>query len=334
MMKLLPKKIILGIILLFISSQSIFSQVSLPHYEGFEYVSGSTLQTQGGWTANNSGDDILIADGSLSYPGYAASKGNRVTFNGLGIDAYKSFDPQSSGTVYYSFILKVKDVTAATNSAGGYFAGLGQTSTQFGATVWLKKNGDNFNIGITTRTSTSLISYSSEAFAINTQILIVAAYQFNSSTADDDVAALWINPPSTSFGNTTVPAATLSVINTGGTDMSSISSVFIRQDSDSETPFIEMDELRVSTTCENVVPLTAMEDLAAPVYTTGFPKMANIDVTQADLQVSMDEAGKTYFIVVPDGATAPTVAETVAGVNYGSVTLTAAGTIDVVAGNT
>ncbi|MBE0666934.1 MAG: choice-of-anchor J domain-containing protein, partial [Bacteroidales bacterium] len=95
-----------------------------------------------------------------------------------------------------------------------------------------------------------------------------------------------------------------------------------------------MDELRVSTTWENVVPLTATEDLAAPVYTSGFPKIANIDVDRADLQVSMDEAGKAYFVVVPDGATAPTVAETVAGVNYGSVTLAAAGTIDVVAGNT
>jgi len=82
------------------------------------------------------------------------------------------------------------------------------------------------------------------------------------------------------------------------------------------------------------IDLIASADVLPPLFSNGFPKMGNINATQADLQVSMDEAGKAYFVVVPDGATAPTVAETVAGVNYGSVTIAAAGTIDVVAGNT
>ena len=72
-------------------------------------------------------------------------------------------------------------------------------------------------------------------------------------------------------------------------------------------------------------------DVTAPVFTAGFPKIANIDVTRADLQVSMDEPGKAYYIVIPDGAAIPTTAELVAGVNYGSVTVAAHGTIDVVA---
>ncbi|HRW27952.1 MAG TPA: choice-of-anchor J domain-containing protein, partial [Bacteroidales bacterium] len=54
--------------------------------------------------------------------------------------------------------------------------------------------------------------------------------------------------------------------------------------------------------------------------------------TQADLEVSMDEAGTAYYVVVPDGATAPTADEVVAGTNYGTVTLIANGTIDVTAG--
>jgi len=80
------------------------------------------------------------------------------------------------------------------------------------------------------------------------------------------------------------------------------------------------------------ISLATASDNQAPVFNTGFPKLANIDATQADLEVSMDEAGKAYYVVVPDGATAPTVTEVVAGANYGTVTLTAHGTIDITAG--
>jgi hypothetical protein len=48
----------------------------------------------------------------------------------------------------------------------------------------------------------------------------------------------------------------------------------------------------------------------------------------------MNEPGKVYYMVVPDGATAPTAAEVVAGVDYGTVTVTAHGTIDVPEGST
>lgn len=323
--------VFLGILLFVGTGQSAVSQVSLPHYEGFEYSIGSALQTQGGWTANNSGDDILVADGSLSYPNYITSKGNRIKFGGVGIDAYKSITPESSGTLYYSFILKVTDVSAATNTDGGYFAGFGQSPTIFGATIWLKKDASNFRIGINPRTTASATVFSTETFTVNSEILIVAAYQMNSATGDD-VVSLWINPPESSFGNTTLPTASLSATNTGGSDLSSISSVFIRQDSDGETPLIEMDELRISKTWQDVVPLVAATDLAPPVFTSDFPKLVNINTTQADLQVNMDEAGKAYYVVVPDGSTAPTVAEVVAGTSYGTVTLTAHGTIDVTAG--
>ena len=322
---------LLGFLLIMGTGKSVLAQVTLPHYEGFEYTTGSVLQTQGGWTAINSGDDILIAEGNLSFPDYAASKGNRIAFGGSGLDHNKSFTSINSGTIFFSFIIKVTDISAAIEEAGGYFAGFGQNNTNFGATVWLKKDESNFRIGIGTRTNTSAIAYSTDIFALNSEILIVAAYQFNSESGDD-IASLWINPPSASFGSTTVPAATLSVTNTGGIDLSSISLFFIRQDSEIETPIMEMDELRVSKTWEDVVPLVAAADVTSPIFTSGYPAVANINATQADLEVSMDEAGKAYYVVVPDGATAPTVAEVVAGASYGTVTLIASGTIDVTAG--
>ncbi|NLD63911.1 MAG: DUF5017 domain-containing protein, partial [Bacteroidales bacterium] len=331
MKRSLPLALLLGFSVLFGTMQTALSQVSLPHYEGFEYTIGTGLQTQGGWTPINTGDDLLITEGSLSYPGYIASKGNKVAFAGKGIDALKSITPYSTGTIYYSFILKVTDISSATDPNAGYFIGFAQNSNNFGSTIWIKKNGDNFNIGIAARTSVDAVLYSTETFTINTEMLLVAAYQLNSE-AGDDVASLWINPQSSSFGSTEVPAATLTVTNTGGNDLSTVSHLLLRQDSEGETPAVEIDEIRISETWENVVPLTAATDNTAPAFSAGFPTVSNINATQADLEVSMDEAGTAYFVVVPDGATAPTVDEVVAGTNYGTVTLIANGTIDVTAG--
>jgi hypothetical protein len=330
MKRYLQLELLLGFLIIG-TGNSVLSQVTLPHYEGFEYTAGSTLQTQGGWTAINTGDDILIAEGSLSFPDYIASKGNKITFGGGGLDHNKSFTAESTDILYYSLILKVTDITAATSSVGGYFAGFGQTATLFGATLWLKQDGSKFRIGISSRTTASAVAYSTELFDLNSEILIVAAYQFNSE-AGDDVASLWINPPSSSFGTSEVPTTTLSVTNAGGTDLSSISSFFIRQDSDEETPIMEVDELRISKTWENVVPLTAATDNTPPVFTSGYPAVANVDATQADLQVSMNEAGKAYYVVVHDGATAPTVEEVVAGFGNGYIMPVASGNIDVTAG--
>ncbi len=247
-------------------------QVTLPHYDGMDYTVGSSLQTQTGWTAVNSGDNLVISSGSLTYTGLKNSLANKVTFNGAGIDAYKSLASQTSGTVYFSFIVKVINVTAATDVNGGYFTGLGQNTTTFGSTIWLKKNGENFNIGINPRTTLAVTGYSSGTYAVNTEVFIVASYTFNGSSGDD-VAKLWINPSSTTFGNPSEPAADITITNTSGTDLTGVSSVFIRQDSDAETPFIEMDELRISTTWADVTPA----DVIAPTATF-IPTNSAVDV--------------------------------------------------------
>jgi len=96
---------------------------------------------------------------------------------------------------------------------------------------------------------------------------------------------------------------------------------------------VTVDGIRIATSWADAVTATfSTVDNAAPVFSAGFPKLANIDATQADLQVSMDEPGKAYYVVVPDGATAPTVAEVVAGANYGTVTLVTNGSFEITAG--
>ncbi|MGC9472003.1 MAG: T9SS type A sorting domain-containing protein [Bacteroidales bacterium] len=66
-----------------------------------------------------------------------------------------------------------------------------------------------------------------------------------------------------------------------------------------------------------------------PEWTTDFPVMQNVLDTQGDLHVSLNEPGTVYYVVVADGATAPTAEEVKAGADYGGVEVLEAGSIDV-----
>src|SRR5687767_6259613 len=79
--------------------------------EPFNYTphatQGLAAQSGGVWTIVNTGDSILVTNGSLSYPGLAASSGNKVAFDGSGTDYYRTFASQTTGSVYASFILNI-----------------------------------------------------------------------------------------------------------------------------------------------------------------------------------------------------------------------------------
>jgi hypothetical protein len=235
-------------LLILLNTQLSWGQVTLPHYDGLNYTVGQGLQTQTNWTTLNSGDDLLISSGSLSYTGLPASEGNRVTFAGGGIDAAKLFTQQTSGTVYYSFLM---DVTAlgSLNATGGYFTGLNEgTASNFGATVWTRLDGAGYDIGINPRTTSANTVWTSGTTSINTTILVVISYQIVAGPTND-IVKLWINP----ILGGTEPTATLTATN-GLTDLVNLNRIFIRQDGTSATPSITMDELRIGTTWESVTP--------------------------------------------------------------------------------
>jgi cytochrome c peroxidase len=63
------------------------------------------------------------------------------------------------------------------------------------------------------------------------------------------------------------------------------------------------------------------DDTTAPSFETGYPKIENITQTTADLKVQINEDGKAYYVVLVDGATAPTYVK--ADVNKVTIDLTA-----------
>ena len=242
----MKKTLLFSILILY--SQLIWAQVTLPHYDGINYTIGQGLQTQTSWTSLNSGDDLLITSGSLSYAGLASSIANKVSFDGAGIDAAKLFTQQTSGTVYYSFLLNVTAL-GSLNTTGSYFTGFTEgTGTTFGSTIWLRSDGSGYDIGINPRTTAANTIWTAGTTSINTALLIIISYQMVAGTTND-IVKLWINPTSGS----SEPVATLSATNTL-TDLANVNRILIRQDATTTTPFVEMDELKIGTTWADVTP--------------------------------------------------------------------------------
>jgi hypothetical protein len=243
-------------------------------YEPFDYPADATnglhVQSNGLWFRINSGDSILVEANSLTYPGLASSTGNKVKFDGSGSDNYRTFTTQTSGSVYASFILNVSALGGLTTT-GGYFFGFieGGSTNVFCATVWtrLSATAGKYNIGIATRTTASNINWLPNELDPGTSYFITTAFDIVSGTGND-VARIWLN--TTAIG-ATEPTANATAV--PGADPLSIGRVLIRQDNATNTPFIEVDEIRVGTTWESVTP-SGSSAPATPTTTSISPSSA------------------------------------------------------------
>ncbi|WP_445749089.1 T9SS type A sorting domain-containing protein [Polaribacter sp.] len=223
---------------------------TLPFYEGFDYTVGNSLGLEQKWTNVNTGDDIIVSTGSLSYTGLT-NMGNSISFDGSGIDTFSPITSISEGTIYYSFLLNVGSMVGVTDTNGGYLAGFAESTTTLGATLWTKRVDDtNFNLGIEVRTANATnTTFIDTSFQTGQTYFVVIGYTFNTDTTSDDIVSLWVNP----VLNSTQPTATVTDTH-AATDLASISTFFLRQDSASETPSVQIDELRIATSWSDVVP--------------------------------------------------------------------------------
>ncbi|MFZ5939245.1 MAG: DUF5689 domain-containing protein, partial [Bacteroidota bacterium] len=69
-------------------------------------------------------------------------------------------------------------------------------------------------------------------------------------------------------------------------------------------------------------------DVTPPVFSDGYPKIKNILDTSIDLLVKLDETSKVFYVVLESGATAPTVAEVLAGTGSAGATAVVASSFD------
>jgi hypothetical protein len=96
-----------------------FMQAQTLLVENFDYTPATDLLGQGSWALTGSAatPNIQVTATSITYPAYPGSGvGNEVTLTN-GQDLNKAFAPQTTGTIYASFIVNVS--AAPTN--GDYF---------------------------------------------------------------------------------------------------------------------------------------------------------------------------------------------------------------------
>src|SRR5258706_2410792 len=166
----------------------------------------------------------LIIAGNLSYPGLPASSGNCVQIpptTGVMGRLTLGFTT-TSGAAYFSFLLKVTDLSAINTSGtqNNYFAGFGDTIGPQNATllraatrIYTRRAGTGFNLGVA-RNSNTTSDWVFDTTQKNTNevLFVVGSYNYANHTAN-----LWINPVASSFGAASAPVPAVTA--TGGADL-------------------------------------------------------------------------------------------------------------------
>jgi hypothetical protein len=189
----------------------------------------------------------------------------------------------TAGTGYYSMALRVTDITGL-NAAGGVLAGFNNTinaqtgnPTTCGAALCIRpKAGGNpgeFELGVVDQATSGFTSatWDANTYTTDTTIFVVGKYQTvgvpgNPVPAENnDVAMLWINPSSATFGGFD-PAGGLfnnstnnDIPTNAATNFHTLQSFILRQTgaavNNQVPPGVTFDELRVGTNYADVTPV-------------------------------------------------------------------------------
>lgn len=213
-----------------------FSYGQLLLDENFSYPAGSLL-TANGWVAHSGAgtQPITVSNSGLTFTGYVDSGiGNAALVDNNGEDVNKTFAPQSSGSVYVSFMVNVANVAA------GYFFHIGPSpvGTTFRGRVYMDATS-HFGVGV----GSGAASYATTTFSTGTTYLLVLKYEIMAGTTNDRVSMFIFDTPmpATEPGSPTIGPltdATQADISPG--------SVALRQYNANEN--VQVDGIRVGTT--------------------------------------------------------------------------------------
>jgi len=211
------------------------ASAALLYSEGFNYTADQTLVPNDGWTGGNA--NLTIGSGNLTYPLLADLGGANLlsVSNGSAGTAISQFANQTSGQVYYSFLMDVLSF-----GTGNRYI----TSMNPGTTT---PNGGSDALAVYLYTNNTLGLRTAGAAAIHTVPLslgdtnfIVVSYDFGSTSAK-----LWFNP--TPGGLEGAPDMTLA----GDGSVTAIANIGFKAQSDA-TGATLIDTLRVGTTWADV----------------------------------------------------------------------------------
>ena len=294
--------------------------------ENFDYTIGTVLATStsvdatSGWAGHSGAgtNNITVTASSITYPGYLSSGvGNEVSLVATGEDVNKTFTAQTTGTVYFSFLVNV----TSTSTTGDYFFHVGASSigTAFKGRLFVKKDAsDNLAFGIqhTGGTGNTNINYTAFSYSLNTNYLVVLKYDIVSGTAND-IASIYVNPTL----NSAIPTSGWITNTDTPADPANIGSVALRQGTAGNSVAVKLDGVRVSTVWSDIVGAVAGAT-ADPVFT---PAAGTYTEAQSVTLSSTTTGAKIYYTT--DG-TEPTSASTL---YTGAINVAATTTIKAIA---
>jgi hypothetical protein len=210
---------------------------TLPFAEPFNYTVGSSLGSTQTWSNANTGDDVSVVTGNLTYTGIS-STGNSVTLGADGKECHTPFTATTSteGGLYASFLIKVSDYANVTTDGNqDYFVVLTDgVAANFKARLFIKKNASQYQLGLTSGTSTT--NYDPTLFNVGDTVLVVLGYDFTTLKA-------WFNPTLASFTSATTPNLT----DIPTTAIATLGGLLLRQGGATTNPTIIVDELKIAT---------------------------------------------------------------------------------------
>jgi hypothetical protein len=254
-------------------------------YDGFDYpvsspapiytnLVGQVTNNGANWVyagfPNTTTNQPYIVSGSLSYPPLAPSVGNSVGFgNNSGSGTTNGMAARlnlpsavSSGTLYYSFIMKLTDITAISTS-GVFWAGFNNSA---GAQTTLPSivatrvvtraaGSGQYQIGLD-KSSSAPASFQWDPAIRNVDdvLFVVGSYTFSTASTTDDLSQLWVNPASGDFGASSPPAPLLTSTAVNDIGSAQIASFCIFNRNAAEPHGIVLDELRIGTSWKDVTP--------------------------------------------------------------------------------
>ncbi len=232
---------------------------ALPFSEPFNYTPGTALTAGQTWGTLNSGDAVTIQTGSLNYTGLSGTA-NSASFVGTGAEAVLRTTSVTSGTIYASFLMNVTDIPAAvTSTTGTYFAALYGGPTTFNARVFIKKSGTGYVLGGTNATASPAAdsAFGTTVYNVGDTVLVVIGYDFTNNELK-----FWFNPTVAGFSAST-PAT---ITETPTSAIATVGGFLLRQDADTTTPAITIDELRISQSTATLLAVAQNDIAGLKVY--------------------------------------------------------------------
>jgi hypothetical protein len=228
--------------------------------ENFSYPAGDSIGAYG-WVYNTgSTNTIKVATPGLTFTGYVLSGiGNHCRLSNNGNDAYKQFVPDSVGSMYTSFMVRIDSIRAT----GDYFFALLPitSTTNYAARFYAKDSSGGVAFGCSKGASgTNPISWSGGTYALNTTYAVVIKYTFLTGTTTDDEIRVYIFP--STFPPSEPGSSTLGVITGTSTDMPHYGRVAIRQGSATTSPTLDIDGIRVTRSWNGLVGITPLTTIA------------------------------------------------------------------------